>query len=61
MTVDHLGDVEFADGEGFGLGFFVVEDLGARGEPVRSANTAGAGLTIASTGSIRPRSSLSST
>jgi CubicO group peptidase (beta-lactamase class C family) len=33
MTVDHLGDVEFADGEGFGLGFFVVEDLGARGEP----------------------------
>jgi CubicO group peptidase (beta-lactamase class C family) len=33
MTLDHLGDVEFADGEGFGLGFFVVEDLGARGEP----------------------------
>jgi CubicO group peptidase (beta-lactamase class C family) len=33
MTVDHLGDVTFADGEGFGLGFYVVEDLGARGEP----------------------------
>jgi CubicO group peptidase (beta-lactamase class C family) len=33
MTVDHLGDVTFAEGEGFGLGFYVVEDLGARGEP----------------------------
>ena len=33
MTVDHLGNVEFADGEGFGLGFSVLEDLGARGEP----------------------------
>ena len=33
MTVDHLGDVIFAEGEGFGLGFYVVEDLGARGEP----------------------------
>jgi CubicO group peptidase (beta-lactamase class C family) len=33
MTVDHLGDVTFTDGEGFGLGFYVVEDLGARAEP----------------------------
>jgi CubicO group peptidase (beta-lactamase class C family) len=33
MTVDHLGDITFDDGEGFGLGFYVVEDLGARGEP----------------------------
>lgn len=33
MTVDHLGDVSFSPGEGFGLGFYVVEDLGARGEP----------------------------
>lgn len=34
MTVDHLGEVEyFRDGEGFGLGFSVVEDLGARGVP----------------------------
>jgi CubicO group peptidase (beta-lactamase class C family) len=31
MTVNHLGDKEFGDGQGFGLGFFVVEDLGARG------------------------------
>jgi CubicO group peptidase (beta-lactamase class C family) len=33
MAVDHLGDVPFADGEGFGLGFYVVDDLGARGKP----------------------------
>ena len=33
MTVDHLGDVPFSTGEGFGLGFYVVEDLGARGAP----------------------------
>lgn len=33
MTVDHLGDIPFNDGEGFGLGFYVVEDLGARGQP----------------------------
>lgn len=31
MTVDHLGDIPFRDGTGFGLGFSVVEDLGARG------------------------------
>ncbi|MGH9900675.1 MAG: serine hydrolase, partial [Pyrinomonadaceae bacterium] len=31
MTVDHLGDKTFRDGEGFGLGFSVAEDLGARG------------------------------
>jgi CubicO group peptidase (beta-lactamase class C family) len=33
MTADHLGDVSFADGEGFGLGFYVVEELGPRGQP----------------------------
>jgi len=33
MSVDHLGDVPFADGEGFGLGFSVLEDLGRRGTP----------------------------
>ncbi|PCJ27092.1 MAG: serine hydrolase [SAR86 cluster bacterium] len=31
MTTDHLGDIPFRDGQGFGLGFFVVTDLGARG------------------------------
>jgi CubicO group peptidase (beta-lactamase class C family) len=34
MTVDHLGSrVEFQDGQGFGLGFSVVKDLGLRGQP----------------------------
>src|SRR5690606_32438052 len=33
MTIDHLGDVEFRPGEGFGLGFSIVEDLGLRGIP----------------------------
>ena len=33
MTVDHLGDVQFRPGEGFGLGFSIVEDLGLRGIP----------------------------
>ncbi len=34
MTVNHLGaDVDYAAGTGFGLGFQVVEDLGARGLP----------------------------
>jgi CubicO group peptidase (beta-lactamase class C family) len=31
MTVDHLGDIMFRPGQGFGLGSSVVEDLGARG------------------------------
>ena len=33
MTVSHLGDVPFRPGQGFGLGFSVVTDLGARGVP----------------------------
>ncbi len=33
MTTDHLGNVEFRPGEGFGLGFSIVEDLGRRGLP----------------------------
>ncbi|MEM0962072.1 MAG: serine hydrolase domain-containing protein [Bacteroidota bacterium] len=33
MTVDHLGDMDLDDGVGFGLGVWVVEDLGARGVP----------------------------
>ncbi len=31
MTTNHLGDIPFRPGEGFGLGFSVVTDLGARG------------------------------
>jgi CubicO group peptidase (beta-lactamase class C family) len=34
MTVDHQGDDVFSDpGAGFGLGFYVLEDLGERGTP----------------------------
>ena len=33
MTVDHLGEITFREGQGFGLGFSVVKDLGARGVP----------------------------
>jgi len=32
MSVSHLGDVEFRPGMGFGLGFSVVLDVGARGQ-----------------------------
>ena len=33
MTVDHVGDYPYGEGVGFGLGFYVLEDLGARGQP----------------------------
>jgi CubicO group peptidase (beta-lactamase class C family) len=33
MTADHLGSLEFRDGQGFGLGVSVVKDLGRRGLP----------------------------
>jgi CubicO group peptidase (beta-lactamase class C family) len=33
MTVSHLGDIPYNPGQGFGLGFSVLEDLGARGTP----------------------------
>jgi len=31
MTVNHLGDIPFRNGTGFGLGYSVATDLGARG------------------------------
>jgi len=31
MTANHLGDIPYRPGQGFGLGYFVVEDLGDRG------------------------------
>jgi CubicO group peptidase (beta-lactamase class C family) len=31
MTTSHLGDIDYNAGQGFGLGFYVVEDVGARG------------------------------
>lgn len=33
MGVSHLGDIPFSPGNGFGLGFSVLEDVGARGTP----------------------------
>jgi CubicO group peptidase (beta-lactamase class C family) len=33
MTTNHLRDIAFNDGQGFGLGFSVVTDVGARGIP----------------------------
>jgi CubicO group peptidase (beta-lactamase class C family) len=33
MTVNHLGKIPYNAGEGFGLGFSVCEDIGARGTP----------------------------
>jgi CubicO group peptidase (beta-lactamase class C family) len=33
MTTSHLGTISYNAGQGFGLGFYVVEDLGARGTP----------------------------
>jgi CubicO group peptidase (beta-lactamase class C family) len=33
MTTSHLGDIAYNAGQGFGLGFYVVEDVGARGWP----------------------------
>ncbi len=31
MTTSHLGDMPYGAGQGFGLGFYVVEDVGRRG------------------------------
>ena len=33
MTADHLHGIDFRPGQGFGLGFYVIEDVGARGVP----------------------------
>ena len=33
MTADHTGSLEFRPGQGFGLGFFVVRNVGERGLP----------------------------
>jgi len=33
MTVDHLGDIPFSPGSGFGLGFRILKDIGRAGVP----------------------------
>ena len=53
--------LEHKPGQGFGLGFSVLKDLGQRGSPAPSANTARAGPTTRPTGSIRRSRSWSST
>ena len=39
MAVDHTGDIEFRNGQGFGLGLFVVTDPGANGLPILRRNS----------------------
>jgi CubicO group peptidase (beta-lactamase class C family) len=33
MTANHLGDIDYSSGAGFGLGFEVITDLGEFGKP----------------------------
>ncbi len=33
MVSDHLHAIDFRPGQGFGLGFYVIKDVGARGTP----------------------------
>ena len=55
MTVDHLGDIDFRPGEGFGLGFATTLDLGARGTPGFSRRiSVGVGPITPCTGWIPP-------
>jgi CubicO group peptidase (beta-lactamase class C family) len=57
MTTSHLGDVSYNAGQGFGLGFYVVEDLGARGSP-GSAGEFGWGGAYHTTYWVDPREEL---
>ncbi len=57
MTVDHLAGTPFRDGQGFGLGFSVVTDLGARGS-LGSAGEFGWGGAYHSTYWVDPAESL---
>jgi CubicO group peptidase (beta-lactamase class C family) len=57
MTTDHLHGLAFRDGQGFGLGFSVVKDLGARGQP-GSAGEYGWGGAYHSTYWVDPKEQL---
>jgi CubicO group peptidase (beta-lactamase class C family) len=57
MTVSHLGDIAYNEGQGFGLGFYVVEDVGARGTP-GSAGEFGWGGAYHTTYWVDPREDL---
>jgi len=57
MTTSHLGDIAYNAGQGFGLGFYVVEDVGARGSP-GSAGEFGWGGAYHTTYWVDPREEL---
>jgi len=57
MTADHLGDIYAAPGTGFGLGFWVLDDLGAYGAP-GSVGSFGWGGAYHSTYWVDPREDL---
>jgi CubicO group peptidase (beta-lactamase class C family) len=57
MTVDHIGNLSTTAGQGFGLGFSVLEDLGARGS-VGSVGEFGWGGAYHSTYWVDPREGL---
>jgi CubicO group peptidase (beta-lactamase class C family) len=57
MSVSHIGDLAFRPGQGFGLGFSVLEDVGARGTP-GSVGELGWGGAYHSTYWIDPREAL---
>ncbi len=57
MTTSHLGEIGYNAGQGFGLGFYVVEDLGARGWP-GSAGEFGWGGAYHTTYWVDPREDL---
>jgi CubicO group peptidase (beta-lactamase class C family) len=57
MTVNHIGDLGTTPGQGFGLGFSVLEDLGARGS-IGSVGEFGWGGAYHSTYWVDPREGL---
>ena len=57
MTVSHLGHIPFRPGQGFGLGFFVVEEPGTAGGP-ESVGTYGWGGAYHSTYWVDPKEEL---
>ena len=57
MTTSHLSDIAYNPGQGFGLGFYVVKDVGARGTP-GSAGEFGWGGAYHTTYWVDPREEL---
>ena len=57
MTWNHLDKVSFRPGQGFGLGFYVVTDLGARWVPGSVGEYGWAGRITRRTGLIPRKSS----